>query len=73
MKIPFGGMSARREEIIGLYFFKNEAGHEVIVNGKRYRGLTNDFFVFESVDESTLGERIISCRGPVPWPPRCVP
>lgn len=35
-----------------LYFFKDEAGHSVIVNGERYRALINVFFVpvLEDVD-----------------------
>ena len=83
------------EGIIGPYFFKNEAGHNVTVNGACYRGTINDFFVpeFEDVDvddlwfqqdgatchtpnetinlfKETFGERIISRRGLVAWPPR---
>ena len=83
------------EGIIGPYFFKNEAGHNVTVNGERYRAMINDFFVPELDDvdvddlwfqqdgatchtanatidllKETFGERIISRRGPVAWPPR---
>lgn len=83
------------EGIIGPYFFKNEAGNNVTVNGERYRAMINDFFVpeLEDVDvddlwfqqdgatchtandtinllKETFGERIISRRGPVAWPPR---
>lgn len=81
--------------LYGPYFFKNEAGHNVTVNGERYRAMINDFFVPELKDvdvddlwfqqdgatchtandtinllKETFGERIISRRGPVAWPPR---
>ncbi|GFS83144.1 putative transposable element [Trichonephila clavipes] len=33
--------------IIGLYFFKNDEGHNVTVNGDRYRAMINNFFIPE--------------------------
>ena len=44
------------EGIIFPYFFKNEAGHNVTVNGECYRAITNDFFVpeLEAVDVDDL-------------------
>ena len=36
--------------IIGPYFFKNEAGARVTVNGDRYRTMINDF-LFENMDD----------------------
>ena len=81
--------------IIGPYFFKIEAGHNITVNGERYRAIINDFFVpdLDDVDvddlwfqqdgatyhtanekdnylKKTFGERIISRRGSMAWPPR---
>ncbi|GFX05096.1 uncharacterized protein TNCV_4460411 [Trichonephila clavipes] len=32
-------------EIIGLYFFKNDEGHNVTVNGDRYRAMITNFFI----------------------------
>ena len=45
------------EGIIGPYFFKNEAGHNVTANGERYRAMINDFFMseLEDVDVDDLG------------------
>ena len=31
--------------IIGLFFFENEQGEVVIVNGDRYRAMLNEFFL----------------------------
>ncbi|GFW05824.1 uncharacterized protein TNCV_602961 [Trichonephila clavipes] len=31
--------------IIGPYFFKNDEGHNVTVNGDRYRAMNTDFFI----------------------------
>ncbi|GFV74139.1 uncharacterized protein TNCV_4510451 [Trichonephila clavipes] len=33
--------------IIGPYFFKNDEGHNVTVNGDRYRAMTTNFFIPE--------------------------
>ncbi|GFV36078.1 DUF4817 domain-containing protein [Trichonephila clavipes] len=33
--------------IIGSYFFKNDEGHNVTVNGDRYRAMITNFFIFE--------------------------
>ncbi|GFU20852.1 transposable element Tc3 transposase [Trichonephila clavipes] len=33
--------------IIGTYFFKNDEGHNVTVNGDRYRALITNFFIPE--------------------------
>ncbi|GFU79087.1 putative transposable element [Trichonephila clavipes] len=33
--------------IIGLYFFKNDEGHNVTVNGDRYRTMITNFFIPE--------------------------
>ncbi|GFT69422.1 putative transposable element [Trichonephila clavipes] len=33
--------------IIGLYFFKNDEGHKVTVNGDRYRTMITNFFIPE--------------------------
>ncbi|GFX67014.1 uncharacterized protein TNCV_4181391 [Trichonephila clavipes] len=33
--------------IIGPYFFKNDAGHNVTVNGDRYRTMITNFFIPE--------------------------
>ncbi|GFU76209.1 NACHT domain-and WD repeat-containing protein 1 [Trichonephila clavipes] len=81
--------------IIGLYFFKNDEGHNVTVNGDRYRAMITNFFISElnnhdvqelwfqqdgatchtaraTIDllKDTFGDRLISCFGPVNWPPR---
>ncbi|GFY23579.1 putative DD41D transposase [Trichonephila clavipes] len=34
--------------IIGPYFFKNDEGHNVTVNGDRYRTMITNFFIPES-------------------------
>lgn len=36
--------------IIGLYFFKNDAGQNVTVNGDNYRVKNTDFFVHQLND-----------------------
>jgi len=41
--------------IIGPYFFKNDAGQNVTVNGDRYRAMINDFFIPE-LDHLDVGE-----------------
>ncbi|GFS60855.1 DUF4817 domain-containing protein [Trichonephila clavipes] len=81
--------------IIGPYFFKNDEGHNVTVNGDRYRAMITNFFIPElsnhdvqelwfqqdgatyhtaraTIDllKDTFGDRLISCFGPVNWPPR---
>ncbi|GFV66463.1 hypothetical protein TNCV_379901 [Trichonephila clavipes] len=33
--------------IIGPYFFKNDEGHNVTVNGDRYRAMITNFFIPE--------------------------
>ncbi|GFX73670.1 uncharacterized protein TNCV_4289861 [Trichonephila clavipes] len=33
--------------IIGLYFFENDEGHNVTVNGDRYRAMITNFFIPE--------------------------
>ncbi|GFS85623.1 DUF4817 domain-containing protein [Trichonephila clavipes] len=38
--------------IIGPYFFKNDEGHNVTVNGDRYRAMITNFFIPEGVDET---------------------
>ena len=45
---PFGAVYTGG--IIGPYFFKNEAGARVTVNGDRYRTMINDF-LFENMDD----------------------
>ncbi|GFY17008.1 disks large homolog 1 [Trichonephila clavipes] len=49
--------------IIGPYFFKNDEGHNVTVNGDRYRAMITNFFIPElnNHDAQEL---------PVNWPPR---
>ncbi|GFU47872.1 DUF4817 domain-containing protein [Trichonephila clavipes] len=76
-------------------FFKNDEGHNVTVNGDRYRAMITNFFIPElnnhdvqelwfqqdgatchtaratiDVLKDTFGHRLISCFGPVNWPPR---
>ncbi|GFS48818.1 hypothetical protein TNCV_4240741 [Trichonephila clavipes] len=76
-------------------FFKNDEGHNVTVNGDRYRAMITNFFIPElnnhdvqelwfqqdgatchtaraTIDllKDTFGDRLISCFGPVNWPPR---
>ncbi|GFY05078.1 putative transposable element [Trichonephila clavipes] len=81
--------------IIGPYFFKNDEGHKVTVNGDRYRAMITNFFFPElnnhdvqelwfqqdgatcrtalatiNLLKDMFGDRLISCFGPVNWPPR---
>ncbi|GFX78343.1 uncharacterized protein TNCV_345401 [Trichonephila clavipes] len=76
-------------------FFKNDEGHNVTVNGDRYRAMITNFFIPDlsnhdvqelwfqqdgatchtaraTIDllKDTFGDRLISCFGPVNWPPR---
>ena len=47
------------EGMIGPDFFKNEAGHNVTVNGECFRAMINDFFVpkLEDVDVDDICQR----------------
>ncbi|GFW76798.1 DUF4817 domain-containing protein [Trichonephila clavipes] len=62
--------------IIGPYFFKDDEGHNVTVNGDRYRAMIKNFFIPETARatiyllKDTFGDRLISRFGPVNWPPR---
>ena len=69
--------------IIGPFFFKNDAGTTVTVNGIRYRNdIAADDICFQQdgatchIANETInllkksGESIISRNGPVNWPPR---
>ncbi|GFU86516.1 putative LOC101896122 [Trichonephila clavipes] len=38
--------------IIGPYFFKNDEGHNVSVNGDRYRAMITNFFISELIQPS---------------------
>ncbi|GFX47016.1 transposable element Tc3 transposase [Trichonephila clavipes] len=49
--------------IIGPYFFKNDEGHNVTVQGDRANA-TIDLL------KDTFGDRLISRFGPVNWPPK---
>ncbi|GFU83702.1 uncharacterized protein TNCV_522961 [Trichonephila clavipes] len=40
--------------IIGPYFFKNDEGHNVIVNGDRYRTMITNFFIPELNNHDVL-------------------
>ena len=40
--------------IIGPFFFQNEQGEAVIVNGNRYRAMLNEFF-FTKIEEEDIG------------------
>ena len=40
--------------IIGLFFFENEQGEVVTVNGDRYRAILNEF-LFTKIDEEDIG------------------
>ncbi|GFT37637.1 MULE domain-containing protein [Trichonephila clavipes] len=63
---------------IGPYFFKNDEGHNVTVNGDRYRAMITNFFTAHchtaraTIDllKDTFSDRLISRFGPVNWPPR---
>ena len=48
--------------IIGPYFFKNERGEAVTVNGIRYRAMLNDYF-FPQIDENGLDEMFFQQDG----------
>ncbi|GFU61180.1 transposable element Tc3 transposase [Trichonephila clavipes] len=54
--------------IIGPYFFKTDEGHNVTVNGDRYRAMITKFFSPQL--NNTFGDCLISRFGPVNWPPR---
>ncbi|CAH1988625.1 unnamed protein product [Acanthoscelides obtectus] len=66
--------------IIGPYFFKDDNGRNVTVNGERYRAMITNFFLpkMEELDlcdlwfqqDGEFGEQFISRLGPVHWPPR---
>ncbi|GFV76004.1 transposable element Tc3 transposase [Trichonephila clavipes] len=62
--------------IIGPYFFKNDEGHNVTVNGDRSCGSNETAqHVTQLVPQIDLlkdmfGDRLISRFGPVNWPPR---
>ncbi|GFU96648.1 uncharacterized protein TNCV_4777321 [Trichonephila clavipes] len=49
--------------IIGPYFFKNDEGHNITVNGDRYRAMITNFFIPE-LNNHDVQEL------PVNWPPR---
>jgi len=36
-------------EIVAAFFFKNEKGNAVTVNGERYRAMLNDFFISKNL------------------------
>ena len=70
--------------IIGLFFFKNEQGEAVTVNGDRYRATPNEF-LFTKIEEENIDgaacptadilcpvfeDRIIRRRADVVWPSR---
>ncbi|GFU94287.1 DUF4817 domain-containing protein [Trichonephila clavipes] len=62
--------------IIGQYFFKNDEGHNVTVNGDRSCGSKKDGATCHTaratIDllKDTFGDRLISRFGPVNWSPR---
>ncbi|GFT58353.1 putative DD41D transposase [Trichonephila clavipes] len=62
--------------IIGPYFFKNDEGHNVTVNGDRYRAMIINFFIPElnnhDVQELWFKQDGAKCHTarPVNWPPR---
>ena len=70
--------------IIGLFFFENEQGEAVIVNGDRYRAMLNEFLFTKIEDGATchtaeasldilrpvFEDCIISRRADVDWPRR---
>ena len=70
--------------IIGPFFFENEQGEAVTVNGNRYRAMLEEFW-FTKIEEEDIGniwtalldvlrpifeDRVISRRADVVWPPR---
>ncbi|GFU56149.1 transposable element Tc3 transposase [Trichonephila clavipes] len=59
--------------IIGPYFFKNDEGHNVTVNGAGVpKGSATCHTARVTIDllKDTFGDRLISRFGPVNWPPR---
>ncbi|GFU68852.1 putative DD41D transposase [Trichonephila clavipes] len=48
--------------IIGPYFFKNDEGHNVTVNGDRYRTMINNFFIPE-LNNHDVGELLFQQDG----------
>ncbi|GFX13618.1 uncharacterized protein TNCV_1921311 [Trichonephila clavipes] len=60
--------------IIGPYFFKNDEGHNVTVNGELWfqQDGTACHTARATIDllKDTFGDRLISRFGPVNWPPR---
>ncbi|GFW86028.1 putative transposable element [Trichonephila clavipes] len=60
--------------IIGPYFFKNDKGHNVTVNGELWfqQDGATCHTVRATIDllKDTFGDRLISRFGPVNWPPR---
>ncbi|GFX64719.1 uncharacterized protein TNCV_4681941 [Trichonephila clavipes] len=60
--------------IIGPYFFKNDEGHNVTVNGAvvptRRRNMSHSSCATIDLLKDTFGDRLISRFGPVNWPPR---
>ncbi|GFX94889.1 uncharacterized protein TNCV_2379621 [Trichonephila clavipes] len=60
--------------IIGPYFFKNDEGHNVTVNGDRYRAMITNFFIPElnnhDVQVLWFQQDGAACFEPVNWPPR---
>ena len=64
--------------IITPFFFANEQGEAVTVNGDRYRAMLNEF-LFTKIEEEDIGNiwfqqeegRIISRRADVFWLTRC--
>ncbi|GFX41949.1 uncharacterized protein TNCV_3677611 [Trichonephila clavipes] len=60
--------------IIGPYFFKNDEGHNVTINGAvvptRRRATCHAARATIDLLKDSLGDRLISRFGPVNWPPR---
>ncbi|GFX18966.1 hypothetical protein TNCV_322711 [Trichonephila clavipes] len=60
--------------IIGPYFFKNDEGHNVTVNGAvvptRRRNMSHTARATIDLLKDTFGDRLFSRFGPVNWPPR---
>ncbi|GFW32036.1 hypothetical protein TNCV_2600621 [Trichonephila clavipes] len=48
--------------IIGPYFFKNDEGHNVTVNGDRYRAMITNFFIPEYHLEDNIRRVIADIR-----------
>ncbi|GFT54351.1 uncharacterized protein TNCV_2726911 [Trichonephila clavipes] len=52
--------------IIGRYFFKNDEGHNVTVNGDRYRAMITNFFIPElnnhDVQELWFQQDVATCH-----------